>query len=229
MSSYPGVCPSRSPRCFSRVLAAFGVLFGCLVATTTASAALVSFPVASPQGTITQDNVGSNVSALSLGAINIGTGTFSLGSITAPAFGIGLNPTVAPVNQWFFTQENNNVAWLVSGGEVSLLPSGSTVGSGGTFTSSDPFFASVWRSGVSSGYAGLRLQFGSDFYYGYATIDYVVGTPNQATVSSFAFENVANTPVAVPEPNALLAVGAGAVVLAGVHFRRRTRRSCRWS
>jgi hypothetical protein len=58
------------------VLAAFGVLFGCLIATTTASAALVSFPVASPQGTITQDNVGSNVSALSLGAINIGTGTF---------------------------------------------------------------------------------------------------------------------------------------------------------
>ena len=89
------------------MLAAFGVLFGCLIATTTASAALVSFPVASPQGTITQDNVGSNVSALSLGAINIGTGTFSLGSITAPAFGIGLNPTVAPVNQWFFTQENN--------------------------------------------------------------------------------------------------------------------------
>ena len=229
MSSYPGVCPSRSPRCFSRVLAAFGVLFGCLVATTTASAALVSFPVASPQGTITQDNVGSNVSALSLGAINIGTGTFSF-STTSPSFGIGLNPTADPnVNEWFFTQENNNVAWLVSGGEVSLLPSGTTVGSGGTFTILDPLFASVWRNGVSSGYAGLRLQSGSDFYYGYATIDYVVGTPNQATVSSFAFENVANTPVAVPEPNALLAVGAGAVVLAGVHFRRRTRRSCRWS
>ena len=228
MSSYPGVCPSRSPRCFSRVLAAFGVLFGCLIATTTASAALVSFPVASPQGTITQDNVGSNVSLLSLGAINIGNGTFSLGSITAPAFGIGLNPTADPnVNEWFFTQENNNVAWLVSGGEVSLLPSGTTVGSGGTFTTLDPLFASVWRNGVSSGYAGLRLQSGSDFYYGYATINYVVGTPNQATVSSFAFENVANTPVAVPEPNALLTVGAGAVVLAGVHFRRRARRSCR--
>ena len=133
------------------------------------------------------------------------------------------------MNEWFFTQENNNVAWLVSGGEVSLLPSGTTVGSGGTFTTLDPLFASVWRNGVSSGYAGLRLQSGSDFYYGYATINYVVGTPNQATVSSFAFENVANTPVAVPEPNALLAVGAGAVVLAGVHFRRRTRRSCRWS
>jgi hypothetical protein len=173
--------------------------------------------------------VGSNVSALSLGAINIGTGTFSF-STTSPSFGIGLNPTADPnVNEWFFTQENNNVAWLVSGGEVSLLPSGTTVGSGGTFTTLDPLFASVWRNGVSSGYAGLRLQSGSDFYYGYATIDYVVGTPNQATVSSFAFENVANTPVAVPEPNALLAVGAGAVVLAGVHFRRRTRRSCRWS
>lgn len=227
MSSYPGVCPSRSPRCFSRVLAAFGVLFGCLIATTTASAALVSFPVASPQGTITQDNVGSNVSLLSLGAINIGTGTFSF-STTSPSFGIGLNPTADPnVNEWFFTQLNNSVAWLVSGGEVSLLPSGTTVGSGGTFTILDPLFASVWRNGVSSGYAGLRLQSGSDFYYGYATINYVVGTPNQATVSSFAFENVANTPVAVPEPNALLTVGAGAVVLAGVHFRRRARRSCR--
>jgi uncharacterized protein YlxW (UPF0749 family) len=67
---------------------------------------------------------------------------------------------------------------------------------------------------------------GTDTYYGWASITYVVGSPNQVTVNGFAFENQPNTPItvaAVPEPASLAMVaGAGAAVVAAA-YRRRNR------
>lgn len=196
------------------------ILLVVLIAASSSRAALVTFAVSSPQGTITQDNVGSNVSTVTFGDIDIANGTFDF-SNTFPAFGIGLNPTIAPTEQWFFSQNNNDVSWFVSSGVIPILTAGSTVGSGGTYTSSDPNFAAAWRAGVTSGYAGLRMTSGSDFYYGYATIDFVAGSPNQATVTSFAFENQLNTAVIVPEPNMLFV--AGCLALGGFAIRRASR------
>lgn len=38
---------------------------------------------------------------------------------------------------------------------------------------------------------------GTDVYCGWASIDCTVGSPNQVTVTAFAFENQANTPITV--------------------------------
>ena len=208
----------------SQAFAIAAILPGVWITATSGRASLVTFPVSSPQGTISQASDGSTVNTLTLGSINIGNGTFVLGSPTAPSFGVGLNPTAAPQASWFFAQQNNNVAWLISSVVVPVLTAGTTVDSGGTYTVSDPNFAAAWQSGVSSGYAGLRLASGSDFYYGYATISYVAGSPNQVTVSSFAFENQVNTPVVVPEPSMPLSVGAGGVALTASLLRRRQAR-----
>ena len=100
----------------------------------------------------------------------------------------------------------------------------------GTYSSADPNFGGDWKSGVSPGYAGLKMLSGSDAYYGWVSINYVISSPNQATVTAFAFENLPNTPItvaAVPEPASLAMVaGAGAAFAAAV-YRRRSRFAAR--
>jgi hypothetical protein len=66
---------------------------------------------------------------------------------------------------------------------------------------------------------------GTDTFYGWVSITYVVGSPNQATVNAFAFENQPNTPItvaAVPEPASLALVATGVAFAAAV-YRRRSR------
>ena len=201
-SKSPAPCgiPAVEQRRRAGGLTTVAILLGVLIAASNSRAALVTF-----------------------GDIDIANGTFDF-SNTFPAFGIGLNPTADPTTaEWFFSQTNNDVSWFVSSGVIPILTAGSTVGSGGTYTSSDPNFATAWQAGVTSGYAGLRMTSGSDFYYGYATIDFVAGSPNQATVSSFAFENQLNTAVVVPEPNLLFV--AGCLTLGGFAIRRASRRA----
>jgi hypothetical protein len=195
------------------------------VAMNAAHAAIVYFPVSSG-GSISQSGTGGPQVLLAFGSINLITGTFTIGTdnVNAPSFGVGLNPPDAPAASQFFAQTNDGVAWLLSSSTIALLSAGGTVGPG-SYTSNDPNFGSDWKAGVSPGYAGLQMTSGTDTYYGWASITYVVGSPNQVTVNSFAFENQPNTPItvaAVPEPGTTLAVGACTVGLAAIMLRRRT-------
>jgi hypothetical protein len=188
-------------------------------------AAIVYFPVSSG-GSISQSGSGGPQTTVAFGNIDLGAGTFSVASIfgSGTSFGVGLNPPDAGVASQFFSQSNNSVGWLVPSGTIALLSAGGTVGAG-TYSAADPNFGGDWKSGVSPGYAGLQITSGTDTFYGWVSIDYVVGSPNQVTVNGFAFENQPNTPItvaAVPEPTtvALLAMGLPAAVAFEV-FRRR--------
>lgn len=201
------------------------VVMGALVAADVASGAIVYFPV-NPAQTISQPAAGSGQTTyLSFGTINLGNGTFTVGtdSASAPSFGIGLNAPDTSQASLFFSQANNSVEWLVSSGTISLLSSGATINASGSYTDFDPNFGGNWKAGVSPGYAGLRLTSGSDTYYGWAAISYTLGSPNQATVSAFAFENqpgVAITAAAVPEPSTLALLAAAGLAI-GLFARRR--------
>lgn len=213
---------AASMRVWMRLLAVAAM--GALSATDVASGAIVYFPV-NPAQTISQPAAGSGQTTyLSFGDINLGNGTFTVGadSATAPSFGIGLNAPDTSQASLFFSQSNNSVAWLVSSGTISLLSSGATIDSAGTYTDFDPNFGANWKAGVSPGYAGLRLTSGSDVYYGWAAITYTLGSPNQATVSAFAFENqpgVAITVAAVPEPSSVVLLAAAGLAI-GLFARR---------
>ncbi len=199
-------------------------ILSCLVAADRLQAAIVYFPVSSG-GSISQSGTGGPQVLLAFGDINLITGTFTIGTdnVNAPSFGLGLKPPEAPAASQFFAQTNDGVAWLLSSSTIALLSAGGTVGTG-SYTSNDPNFGGDWKAGVSPGYAGLQMTSGSDTFYGWASITYVVGSPNQVTVNSFAFENQPNTPItvaAVPEPGTTLAVGACTVGLAAIMLRRR--------
>ena len=193
-------------------------------------AAIVYFPVSSG-GSISQSGSGGQPTTVAFGTISLGSGTFSVaGDFADPiSFGIGLNPLEPPEASQFFSQSNNGVSWLVPSGTIALLSAGGTVGAG-TYSFNDPNFGGDWKSGVSPGYAGLQMTSGTDTFYGWVSINYVVGSPNQATVNAFAFENQPNTPItvaAVPEPASLAMVaGAGAAFAAAV-YRRRSRFAAR--
>jgi hypothetical protein len=201
------------------------VLLLTAAASSPARAAIVYFPINSG-GSISQSGSGGQPTIVAFGNINLSTGTFSVaGDFTDPiSFGVGLNPPEAPEASQFFSQSNNNVGWLVSSGTIALLSAGGTVGAG-TYTASDPNFGGNWKSGVSPGYAGLQMTSGTDTFYGWVSISYVVGSPNQVTVNAFAFENQPNTPItvaAVPEPASLALVATGVAFAAAV-YRRRSR------
>ncbi len=192
-------------------------------------AAIVYFPVSSG-GSISQSGSGGPQTTVSFGNINLGAGTFSVASVfgSGTSFGVGLNPPDAPAADQFISQSNNSVGWLVPSGTIALLSAGGTVGAG-TYSSADPNFGGDWKSGVSPGYAGLQMTSGTDTFYGWVSMSYVVGSPNQVTVNGFAFENQPNTPItvaAVPEPASLAMVAAGAAFAAAA-YRRRSRFAAR--
>ena len=204
------------------------VLLLTAAASSPALAAIVYFPVNSG-GSISQPGSGGQPTIVAFGDINLNTGTFSIaGDFTDPiSFGIGLNPPEASQASQFFSQSNNSVGWLVPSGTIALLSAGGTVGAG-TYSASDPNFGGDWKSGVSPGYAGLQMTSGTDTFYGWVSIDYVVGSPNQVTVNGFAFENQPNTPItvaAVPEPASLALVATGVAFAVAVYRRRRDRHS----
>ena len=206
------------------------VLLLSAAADSSAVAAIVYFPVSSG-GSISQSGSGGPQTTVSFGNINLGAGTFSVASVfgSGTSFGIGLNPPDAPAADQFISQSNNSIGWLVPSGTIALLSAGGTVGAG-TYSSADPNFGGDWKSGVSPGYAGLQITSGPDTFYGWVSLNYVVGSPNQVTVNAFAFENQPNTPItvaAVPEPASLAMVaGAGAAFAAAV-YRRRSRFAAR--
>jgi hypothetical protein len=201
------------------------VLLLSAAADSSAVAAIVYFPVSSG-GSISQSGSGGPQTTVSFGNINLGAGTYSVASVfgSGTSFGIGLNPPDAPAADQFISQSNNSIGWLVPSGTIALLSAGGTVGAG-TYSSLDPDFGGDWKSGVSPGYAGLQITSGPDTFYGWVSLNYVVGSPNQVTVNAFAFENQPNTPItvaAVPEPASLAMVAAGAAFAAAA-YRRRNR------
>ena len=221
--------PSFGRQCLN-TLATMVIVLVSAMAGNAVHAAIVYFPVSSG-GSISQSGSGGPPTTVAFGNISLGAGTFSLagdfGIGNAPSFGVGLNPPEAGTTAQFFSQSNNSVSWLLQSGTIALLSAGGTVGPG-TYSSADPNFGGDWRSGVSPGYAGLQMTSGSDTFYGWVSINYVVGSPNQATVTAFAFENLPNTPItvaAVPEPTtvALLAMGLPAAVAFELSRRRRRR------
>ena len=221
--------PSFGRQCLT-ALATMVIVLVSSMAGDTVHAAIVYFPVSSG-GSISQSGSGGQPTTVAFGTISLGSGTFSVaGDFADPiSFGIGLNPLEPPEASQFFSQSNNGVSWLVPSGTIALLSAGGTVGAG-TYSFNDPNFGGDWKSGVSPGYAGLQMTSGTDTFYGWVSINYVVGSPNQATVNAFAFENQPNTPItvaAVPEPASLAMVaGAGAAFAAAV-YRRRSRFAAR--
>jgi len=220
--------PSFRPRCLN-ALATMVIVIVSSMAGNAVHAAIVYFPVSSG-GSISQSGSGGPQTTVAFGNINLGAGTFSVASVfgTGTSFGIGLNPPDAGVASQFFSQSNNAVGWLVPSGTIALLSAGGTVGAG-TYSSADPNFGGDWKSGVSPGYAGLQMTSGTDTFYGWVSMSYVVGSPNQVTVNGFAFENQPNTPItvaAVPEPASLAMVAAGAAFAAAA-YRRRSRFAAR--
>jgi hypothetical protein len=221
--------PSFGRQCLTALATMVIVLVSSMVGDTV-HAAIVYFPVSSG-GSISQSGSGGQPTTVAFGTISLGSGTFSVaGDFADPiSFGIGLNPLEPPEASQFFSQSNNGVSWLVPSGTIALLSAGGTVGAG-TYSFNDPNFGGDWKSGVSPGYAGLQMTSGTDTFYGWVSINYVVGSPNQATVNAFAFENQPNTPItvaAVPEPASLAMVaGAGAAFAAAV-YRRRSRFAAR--
>jgi hypothetical protein len=222
--------PSSRPH-VARMVATTAILLWSAVAVSGVHAAIVYFPISSG-GSISQSGTGGPQVLLAFGSINLTTGTFTIGTdnVNAPSFGVGLNPPDAPAASQFFAQTNDGVAWLLSSSTIALLSAGGTVGTG-SYASNDPNFGGDWKAGVSPGYAGLQMTSGTDVYYGWAGINYVVGSPNTVTVTAFAFENQPNTPItvaAVPEPTALASM-ATAIGLAGLMALRlaRSRNSAR--
>jgi hypothetical protein len=216
--------PSSRPS-VARMVAMIAILLWLAVAVHGVHAAIVYFPVNSG-GSISQPGTGQQPVDVAFGTINLNAGTFTVASTfgSGTSFGIGLNPPEAPSATQFYTASNNSIAWLVPSGAVALLTAGGTVGPG-TYSGSDPFFAADWRAGVSPGYAGLQMTSGTDVYYGWAGINYVVGSPDTVTVTAFAFENQPNTPItvaAVPEPTTLASVTT-AIGLASLISRRLVR------
>lgn len=210
----------------ARMVAIMPILMWFAVFSTDSRAAIVYFPVSSG-GSISQSGTGQPPVLVAFGNINLGTGTFTVGSTfgpsSGPSFGVGLNPPEAPLAGQFFTQSNNSIAWLDPALTVALLTAGGTVGPG-AYSDSDPTFNASWRAGVAPGYAGLQMTSGSDTYYGWASITYVVGSPNQVTVNAFAFENQPNTPItaaAVPEPTTLASLASAACLAAIMTLRNR--------
>lgn len=223
--------PSFGRQCLT-ALATMVIVLVSSLAGNAVHAAIVYFPVSSG-GSISQSGSGGPQTTVAFGNINLGAGTFSVASIFGggTSFGIGLNPPDAGTASQFFSQSNNSVGWLVPSGTIALLSAGGTVGAG-TYSSIDPNFGGDWKAGVSPGYAGLQMTSGSDTYYGWVSINYVVGSPNQATVNAFAFENQSNTPItvaAVPEPTAVALVATGLPAAVAFEVSRRRRRRVRAS
>jgi len=221
--------PSFGRQCL-KALATMVIVLVSSMAGNTVHAAIVYFPVSSG-GSISQSGSGGPQTTVAFGNINLGAGTFSVASVfgTGTSFGIGLNPPDAGVASQFFSQSNNAVGWLVPSGTIALLSAGGTVGAG-TYSSADPNFGGDWKSGVSPGYAGLQMTSGTDTFYGWVSMSYVVGSPNQVTVNGFAFENQPNTPItvaAVPEPASLAIVAIAGAAFVAAAYRRRSRFAAR--
>lgn len=117
---------------------------------------------------------------------------------------------------------------LRTGSDLSKLAYGDVISSSQTDWSFNPGplegdDTGVWNGTEGSGYLGLRLENGSDFFYGWALIDYFDST-NTMVLKSFAIETIPNQAItagAVPETDQAVALS---IVLAGSALLRSRRR-----
>ena len=83
-----------------------------------------------------------------------------------------------------------------------------------------------WAPGTT-GYIGLRMNFGGITNYGWAQLNYGPNIEDPVTISGFAFESTPNAPInagAVPEPSAVALAGLAALLLGGSAYVRSRRR-----
>jgi hypothetical protein len=199
-----------------------------MAASSEADAAIVFFDV-SPDKTI---NAGQQ---MRFGDINLGTGSYTFGSTTAPRF--SLRFTGPGTSLYNGSSGGGYIDWgLDVSGDVLKISYGAAI---------NPTAITSWHvgydyltrggsgpwTGGANAYAALRIDAGGGNYnYGWVSINYDTTGPT-ATISGFAFEDQVNTailagdqgggPAPVPEPGTM-AVGAGLFALAvGVHLRRR--------
>jgi hypothetical protein len=173
-----------------------------------ADAAIVFFNV-NPSQTITAGE------SVSFGNINLGTGTYTLNSLT------GLNFTIlfsGAGTSLYNGAGGGSIDWGLNGsdgsGDVLKLSYGATINSaaalgwGYTYDYLTQGGSGPWTGGANA-YAALRIDAGGGNYnYGWVSINYDTAGPT-ATISGFAFEDQINTailagdqggPAAVPEP-----------------------------
>lgn len=199
-----------------------------------ADAAIVYFDV-DPDITI---NSTTSTSIL-FGGINLGTGSYVLGSTSGPSFGLGITNADGGLFLYLGTS-GSGIEWGLDGVYTPRLALDASISgsspwswssSSGELVSGYIGGGGNWGtySGTVTGYAPLRMDFGGGNYkYGWAEITYAnIGsmyTENAtATITSFAFESTANTPIqagAIPEPSTVACLVLGGSAFA---FSRRRR------
>lgn len=187
--------------------------------------------------------IGGFSGSFAIGNINLGSGTYTLGSSSGASFSVdypnipdkpALNTSGGIIAASSYTSTNYGsigaVTYFANGATID----GTTVWSGSGinyFDTTDSYGGTFpWRDGnPKTGYVGLRLDAGSgNINYGWAQFSYDdVG--DTLTLLDFAFESSLNTAIlagdtgsVIPEPaNAALLLAAGAAGVVG--FRRRRR------
>ena len=167
---------------------------------------------------------------MSFGNINLGNGTYTFNSYAGESFALRLEQ-FGPSNSLYNGAGSGSVYWGSGGGYVLKLVSGDPISSAITPWNSGYGYLTKngngpWFSGGDA-YAALRISAGgSDYNYGWVNINYDALTPT-ATITGFAFETTANTPIAagaVPEPSTVALAGIAALVMGGSAYVRSRRR-----
>jgi hypothetical protein len=224
---------ARSRKFAAKQSARLGAYFATGVAASTgatseADAAIVFFDV-SPDKTI---NAGQQ---MRFGDINLGTGSYTFGSTTAPEFSLYF--TGPGTSLYNGSSGAGYIDWgLDVSGDVLKLSYSAAINPtaitnwSGSYNYLTQGGSGPWTGGANA-YAALRIDAGGGNYnYGWVSINYDTTGPT-ATISGFAFEDQIDTailagdtgggPAPVPEPGTM-AVGAGLFALAvGAHLRRR--------
>jgi hypothetical protein len=176
-----------------------------MAASSEADAAIVFFDV----------NPGRTIGAgqqMTFGNINLGTGSYTFGSSTDPAF--LLRFTGAGTGLYNGDGYTAYIQWGLAGSRVAKLSYGATIDSSAISSWDDGYDyltlagTGPWTGGANA-YAALRIDAGGgNFNYGWVSINYDTVGPT-ATITGFAFEDQINTailagdqgaPAAVPEP-----------------------------
>ena len=138
---------------------------------------------------------------------------------------VRVNPyNIGPQDSKVLTSMGSYYVFSFAAGEI--IGDGDNAAGGARFAGrvSGPYF---YNFVGTDGYVGLQWDIGGgDVRFGWARVDVTPDNGGTATLYSFAYESIANTPLAagaVPEPTSLglLAAGGGALALANRRRRRR--------